>query len=318
MSWEIGTLSGSNVHRSFVQKVKEIAEDAGWVTQRTTSTEWIGKSTGLSTTEEIYLGIKSYESVGSDYYNVLLGVFTGYVSANSFETQPDARLSAVPAHNSSLGYYLTANLQRIVFCLKMGAPVYQHGYMGKFFPYSRPSQYPYPVVCAGMLNGAEAIRYDNTNLLMPYKGVIYGTTWMNFYQRTPAGAWVKPESPVFANRNQTAQGLFGSQHYLQPPESAPPYTYQLEPITLLENGSYGATGTKLNLWGRLDGVYGVTGFGATSENVIQEGGTEVVDQTGLSVSDAVEAIIDVSGKAYVMLQNVYRNGFSDFVALEMS
>ena len=44
---------------------------------------------------------------------ILVGVFTGYVPGNSFDTQPGAKLSGVPCHNNAVTYYLTANPQRI-------------------------------------------------------------------------------------------------------------------------------------------------------------------------------------------------------------
>lgn len=313
MAYEIGTLTGVDCHKQFVDKVKTVAENAGWVTQRTTATEWIGKSTGLSTTEEIYLGIMSYENVGLDYYNVLLGVFTGYTSGNTFLTQPGAKYSGVPAHNASLGYYLTANPQRIAFCLRVGPPVYMHGYMGKIFPYSPPSSFPYPVVCAGMLEGQAATRYDNAAIQMPYHGVAKSNQTM-MYLRSLSGNWNKCRCHPFSQGSNSNYAVFGTSTCLVPPETVPPYTYHLEPIILQENSSLAYA----NIWGQLDGVCGVSGFGAVSENVIQEGGANVVDQTGMSVADAVAAILLEGGKPHIMLQNAYRNSFQDFIALEMS
>ncbi len=75
--------------------------------------ELILKGTGLSRTEEIFVGFRTYQDANADYYNLLAGVFTGYVAGNSFDTQPGARLSGVPAHNQRIDYWMTLNGQRI-------------------------------------------------------------------------------------------------------------------------------------------------------------------------------------------------------------
>lgn len=308
--FEIETLTGANCHQQFLARVKVVAEAVGWVTQRTSATEWIGKSTGLSGTEEIYIGVQTYESVPLDYYNVCVGAFSGYVAANSFATQPGARISGVPAHNTSLKYYLAVNLQRVVFGLKVGPPVYEHGYVGKFFPYSTPSNYPYPMICGGMLDGVAATRYSNTDLQMPYVGIrTGGATYCQLYNRKPDGTWDRPSALPWFGSYSTS----GSTANMVPVESSSPYSYRLEPIVLLDN----KTASPFNVWGELDGVFAVSGFGAVAENILQEGGSSVVNQAGLSMTEVVDEIHAVSGKAYVMLPNHNRNGFPNFVALEM-
>jgi len=72
-----------------------------------------------------------------------------------------------------------------------------------------------------------------------------------------------------------------------------------------------------NVFGEFDGVYFCSGFNNGVENVVQEGGSSVVDQTGLTVLQAVDAIKAVGGRAFVMLQNVYRTSWRDIIALEM-
>lgn len=312
--FEIGTLTGSDCHQQFLARVKFVAEAVGWETLRTSSSEWIGKSDGLSGTEEIFLGVMTYESVPNDYYNVLLGGFTGYSSGNPFSSQPGAQVSGVPAHNAAITYYLTVNKQRIAFCLKVGPPVYMHGYVGKIFPYSPPGNFPYPLVCAGMLTGQTATRYDNANLNFPYHGsqTQYGVnTFLRL--REPNGIWNRVRCYPFSNGNTSSNSTIGSTFKLVPVELFPPYTYQLEPIILEED----VVTNFNNIWGELDGVRGVTGFGGISENIIQVGGSSVIDQTGLTKTEIVEDIHGVGGKAYVMLQNAFRNDFQDFIALEM-
>lgn len=62
-----------------------------------------------------------------------------YISANSFDSQPGAIISGVPAHNQRIDYWLTVNPQHITMTLKVGTPVYESCYVGEFLPYARPS-----------------------------------------------------------------------------------------------------------------------------------------------------------------------------------
>jgi hypothetical protein len=87
MAWDIGTADQTGTtgfaHKEFLLKVKAMAEANGWVTLRyktdvPASHELILKGEGLSGTEEIFVGIRTYENVSADYYNVAVAGFTGY------------------------------------------------------------------------------------------------------------------------------------------------------------------------------------------------------------------------------------------------
>ena len=297
------------------------AESRAWTILRydtvSQDRELIMKAPGLSGTEEIFLGIRTYQNTSGDYYNLLLGTFTGYVSGNSFDAQPGAMLSGVPAHNNVITYYVSVNGQRLVFMLKVGTPVYTHGYLGKFFPYARPSEFPYPVVCAGILAGAAATRFSSTGNYFPYHGKTV-TADTNFYFRRPDGVWYEPAMWPFTHGGvPDNQGspycLAGSVSYsCQVPANA---KYQIEPIILHDR----ATSSSLsnNIWGELDGVYFVSGFNNTVENVVQNGGSSTVDQNGMTPLQAVQAIKAVGGRAFIMGQNINRTSWRDYVAIEM-
>jgi hypothetical protein len=322
MAYQIGTLTkgaGDDTHYQFLAVVKALAEANGWTTLKydtvSANREWIGKSLGLSGTEEIYIGIQCYQNSVSDYYNLAIATFVGYVPGNTFETQPGAKIAGIPAHNNALTYYLTVNAQRILFGLKVGTPVYVHGYAGKIFPYSRSGEFPAPLVVAGMFTGgAEARRYSDTNQQFPWGGAILGTgtggsaMWL----RDLSGTWVQSYHYPFSNGNSRVGALFGTPgSYCLVPAGT---EYQLEPIVLYDKAS---GTTPANVWGEVDGVYFVSGFNNAVENVVQMGGSSVVDQTGMSVLQAVDAIIAVGGRAFVVVQNVTRTTFADYVALEM-
>lgn len=321
MGYAIGTLTkggGDDCHYQLLAAIKTLAEANGWTTLRydavSANREWIGKSLGLSGNEEIYIGIRTYQSVAGDYYNLLLGAFTGYVAGNTFDTQPGAQLSGVPAHNNAITYYMTMNAQRIAFMLKVGTPVYTHGYLGKFFPYARPAEFPNPLVCAGSFAGAELLRFSDTNQVFPYHGDTV-SSYTNFYMRRLDGTWYQPAMWPFSHGSDTnySNTLAGPvTTNCQVPAGS---YYQVEPIILHDR-------TKIvditnNVWGELDGVYFVSGFNNAVENVVQSGGSSTIDQTGMTVLQAVQAIKAVGGRAFVMGQNINRTSWRDFVAIEM-
>lgn len=324
MGYVIGTVNkgaGLDTHYQLLGIIKTLAEANGWTTLRydtvSADREWIGKSAGLSGTEEIFLGFKTFQSVPGDYYNLTCAVFTGYVSANTFYNQPGIGLSSFPAHNNSITYFLNANAQRITGCVKVATPVYEHFYIGKIFPYARPSEYPSPLMVAGMFNGVEQKRFSDATHQMPYFGYFYSPDYCNLYMRDMSGVYNKVWSHPFTTKGTDFYCFAG-------PQSAGCSVpadgyYQLEPIVVSQVGStQGADIVPLNVWGELDGIYFCSGFNNASENVVQIGGNSTIDQTGMTVAQAVAAIKAVSGKAYVVLQNVNRTTWRDFIAMEMA
>lgn len=269
---------GTLAHYRMLEKIRDVAVASGfWTVMRydtaPVNRELILKGVGYTGTEEIYVGFRTYHDVSADYYNLLAGVFTGYVSSNSFDTQPGARLSGVPCHNNRVDYWLTVNPQRIACVMKVGTPVYEHFYVGKFFPYARPSQYPYPVICGGMLSGAAATRFSETTHSMPYKG-----NRANLGMRFNTGVWLQVEAWPWNNGYITSTSAFSQSGTLRDSSN----TYPLLPVIL--NDANG-------LYGELDGVKFISGFNNVTENTC--------------------------GTDWVVFQDVWRTGFTDYLVLKM-
>lgn len=262
MPHEIGFVDntgGTLAHYKMLAKIKDFASANGWTVLRyddvSANRELILKGVGLSGTEEIFVGFRTYQDSGADYYNLLAGVFTGYVAGNSFDTQPGAKLSGVPAHNNRIDYWLTLNGQRIALAMKVGTPVYESCYVGKCLPYGRPSQYPYPVVCGGMLTGAAATRFSDTAHSIPYKGnkasmaLRSNDNWGQVY----CYPWGNTALTSTTQLRDTGG------------------VYHLLPIELHDNTA--------NLWGALDGILYISGFNNAVENtLVIDGKTYVVIQ----------------------------------------
>lgn len=329
---------GLDAHYQVLAALKSLAEAAGWTTLRDDTAsperELILRSTGTTGAEQITVGFKCYQNAAADYYNLLAATMTGYVAGNPFETQPGIKTSGVPCHNQAVTYFLTANPRRIAGCFKVGSPIYAHVYVGKALPYARPGEYPSPLIVAGHFDGREAKRYSDPHWF-PYKGVRgssdSGYNDGHLYLRDQAGAWKKVQIAPFGNgaNNVTTSnalagepvGNSGASHRCLVPAGT---LHQPQPLELYEMrlGAYDNTinayTTSGNLYGVLDGVSFVSGFNNASENVLQLDGSTVVDQTGMSARQAVEAIRAVGGRAFVVLQDGARTGWRDHIALEVA
>ncbi|MHB1283045.1 MAG: hypothetical protein ACYCZI_04110 [Metallibacterium scheffleri] len=266
MAYEIGFVDNTGTeglaHWQMLLKIKTLAEANGWTTLRYvnptdgSNRELIMKGVGLSGTEEIFIGFRSYHDVGADYYNLSVAAFTGYVAAAAFTAQPSYMESGVCAHNQRIDYWLRVNAQCITFGLKVGVGSYQHGYTGFFFRYGTPGQHPYPIAVFGMLNGVPATRYSDTSYSMGLKGYIAATAAYNGPNariRDVAGVWQQ----VFSAPWNTGMNMRDTGGY-----------YLGKKIVLYQANQ---------VWGELDGVRFISGFNQVVENTcVINGKTNVV------------------------------------------
>ncbi|HFL2847402.1 TPA: hypothetical protein ACGWUE_000718 [Pseudomonas aeruginosa] len=283
MPHQIGFVDNSGgvlAHYKMLETIRDFASANGWTVLRydtvPANRELILKGVGYTGEEEIFVGFRTYQNVAADYYNLLAGVFTGYVPGNTFDTQPGARLSGVPAHNNRIDYWLTLNPQRIALAMKVGTPVYESCYVGKCLPYGRPSQYPYPVVCGGMLSGAAEARFSDT----VHSGYFKGATAAMALRSNDN--WLQPRCYPWGNTYIAGTGGSVSQTNLRDTGG----NYQLLPVELHDKTA--------NLWGALDGIYYISGF-----------------------DNAVENTLNIGGVDYVVIQDVWRTGHTDYYALRM-
>ncbi|MDH1766250.1 hypothetical protein N5D37_11375 [Comamonas aquatica] len=248
---------GKLAHQKMLEVVATFAAANGWTVLRFDDTqaqhELLLKAPGLSGTEEIFVGMRTYENVSADYYNLTAAGFTGYVPSNAFAVQPGAMLSGVPAHNQRIDYWLTLNGQRLVLAMKVGTPVYESMYLGKALPYARPDQYPYPMVVGGMLVGEPATRFSDTAHSMPYKG---GRN--NLRLRFNDGNWLAPTVHPWSGAQ-----LAGATSQIRDTNGY----YPLLPCMLISGA---------NLMGELDGVFQISGFNNVVENTLSIGGEDYV------------------------------------------
>lgn len=286
MPHQIGTVDNSSIlaHYAMLLAIRDFCEDAGWTILRYDTApeqrELIMAAPGYEGPDgpvNAFVGVKTYHNVSADYYNLLVAGMTGYVSANTFETQPGYRSSGVPAHNQAIDYWMTVNERRLVLAMKVGTPVYESAYLGFcLHPFATPQQFPYPLVVGGMLTGAAATRFSDTTHSMPYKG---GNARMAL--RWVDGSYVTPScwpwsSTVLMNANSA------SNYQIRPTGT----NYPLLGVRLHDNAA--------NIYGELDGVFAITGFDNVVENTLEIGADD-----------------------YVVIQDVYRTGFPDYYAIRL-
>lgn len=286
MAYEIGYVDNEGsegyAHHQFLLVVQALAELNGWVTLRyddeSDVRELILKGEGLDGEQEIFIGLRAYHNVSADVYNLSVAGFTGYVPGNTFTGQPGYFESGIPAHNSRIDYWLAINAQRIAFGLKVGTPVYEHGYAGYFLPYATPSQYPYPLAVGGMLTGVPETRFSDSTHAMYAKG-----NRDNLKIRTVAGTWAKVDCfPWTGFYNTTDRNFLTGTYSLRDTED----TYHLLPAVLSDGAP--------NVYGELDGIHHISGF-----------------------NNAVENTLEIGEVGYVVLQDVARTGFTDYYALRL-
>lgn len=276
---------GKLAHQKMLEVVATFAAANGWTVLRfdTTQTkhELILKAPGLSGTEEIFVGLRTYENAGADYYNLTAAGFIGYVPSNAFDAQPGALMRGVPAHNNRIDYWLTLNGQRLILAMKVGTPVYESLYLGKILPYARPNQYPYPVAVGGMLQGAEtAARFSETShscWAFGSTGRNTGSNYDSLRLRFNDGQWRSVEAYPWNNEQYAGAG-----YNIRDTHGA----YPLTPIILNDATS--------GLYGEFDGAFHISGF-----------------------NNAVENTLEIGGEQYVVMQDVWRTGHINYYAIRM-
>lgn len=239
--------------------------------------ELILRGPGLSGTEQIYAAFTTDQSITADYYNISVSSMIGYVSLDALAVQPSySGLRWIPMWNQAIRYWIAINGQRIVFGAKVETH-YWSGYLGKYFPYATPSQYPYPICIAGT-NAASTERYSATHTVDLFNTV---------KTRMVTGVWTFIYNwPVSENYS------WNSRHYMPKATTDRPYRdtngdYPLMPLVLTDTATYGAMGD-------LDGIYHVPGFDSAVENIVQADGFD-----------------------HVKIADDQKTGFNDYFALRL-
>jgi hypothetical protein len=242
--------------------------------------ETILRGPGLADDDDIYVGIRTYASVASDYYNWQLNGYTGYDAGLTFTTQPGTLLTYFPRMyltNGNITYWFIANGRRFIVAAKVST-VYETIYMGLILPYLPDTLLPYPLFIAGCGTTA-ALRWSSSAaehrigiawplstlaianaLLAPASSAcFYDATWYGI-QNYSDNSTSHP-SNIRAIWPTSLHSGYDTNYFRSNYDDS----YTLFPLTLY-NKNEGV------IWGELDGCYYVSGYNNSAENIIAVSG----------------------------------------------
>lgn len=219
---------------------------------------------GSSGSDEILVGIKTYSSVASDYYNLALYGLTAWNPGQGGIVDQVNRSAPAMIHlwDQTLDYWFIANGRRFIVIARVST-VYQCGYAGFILPYVLPTLWPYPLFvggCSGITNWrwSEATP-EMAAFFDPGEGcaqlLFPDVIWRNVANFQDSGGSQNPledvnTHPYRWDEEQLRDNLDG--------------TYTLEPVSLTSQVPYPAQ------LGKLQGVFRVSGFGNAAENIVTE------------------------------------------------
>lgn len=282
----------------------------GWTSMRYTvggagnPDECILRAPGLGGTDQIYVGIKTFENATADYYNWRLGGFTGYDPGLAFNLQPGVMQSVfMTLWNSPIPYWFIANGRRCIVVAKIST-FFMTSYLGFINQYPSPAQFPYPLAVGGNLaifpepaltdvqwRWSNAT-FANSNFPMSMRyspgGGFGGPNSCQLRLRKPSGIWVDLASGYAGGYQDTddmniwpyTSGMVNLQQNLGATQSP------ALPIVLHDNTP--------EVYGELDGVVATSGQAIASEDTLT-----------------------IGADSYLVVQNVFRTGRNQYCAVAL-
>lgn len=302
--WSMCHMQGvliENMSTGGVNGVMDNTSSNGWTQGgigRGLPTSYMFKAPGLSGTEEIYLTMRLEYFPETLHYVLGFKAAMGYDAGAAHYAQPSSCPSVwVPIWDDSMPFWAVANGQRLGFVFKVST-TYQSGYLGKILPYGTPSQYPYPVLCAGMSIGLS--KWSDAAAENAFFGNPEYTYNWSSSQMTGSSAWLRsPFGSWFGVYNSTITHLDGVRPYpyFQYADDAAGCRfgrtidgqYALMPITFYTRNVY-----QNGMMGEVDGFYWVSGEGNAAENIVTVGGVQ-----------------------HLVFQNNTKSGNNDYMAMRL-
>jgi hypothetical protein len=261
-------------------------------------TEAIWQAPGNSNADQILVGARYFSDIVG-YYNLQLGGFTAYSAGVDFGLQPGSIVNSatlhspcIPLSNASMTYWFMANGRRVIIIAKAGTN-YESAYLGFIENYPSPGQWSYPLAVGGSMafnsepaSNSALWAYSNAANAHSafWRGIPETTnTLTQLRLRKPDGVWQGFSSTAYNGTQGTIWPYANSMTDLRANLDG---TYPLLPIILSDYAP--------NMYGRLDGIWAVTGYLQTPENTIT-----------------------IGRDTWLVIQNVIRNTKIDFAAVRM-
>ena len=262
MAYTTGTAAN---YQDLLAVMVTFAAAQGWAILEQSATRIYLKGPGLAGLDEIYVGVETYADSPNNRYNWNMVGSWGWVTGRTLGKHPRSSLGVTTTNqvvgyfwNSPMTYWMTANGRRIIVVAKVGA-TYQMIHLGLLTVPATDAQYPYPLYIGGSgnlltQNYTAAIRVfwgsQTANARFVSPGGVWGTQATGTYLEYNPG--ILPITFNEVDRSIMLTGLDGS--------------YLLEPIYLVSGT------TLLTTYGFIEGLFRVTGYNNTAENIITVGG----------------------------------------------
>lgn len=277
-----------------------------WEAVLDNGTELILKAPGNDGTSEIFVGIRDFSNVPTDYYNWELAGYDGFSGDLAWTAQPNThRQLYVPLWQNAIPYWLVADGRRLALVAKVST-VYVTAYLGLLQPYLSPLAAPYPLAIGGSMAFASdptatSVNWRwssaaRTNTAFPFAehdGNVsdYTNRRTQCRVRRVDGVW----DAAFCRSSggfYTAANLEGRAVVLPASgggtalRDGPDGSFPLLPVEIVDSSP--------NFIGRMDGIFITSGFGVGAETVHSRGGLD-----------------------YVSFPNIYRTTIQDWFALRL-
>jgi hypothetical protein len=310
MAWETGTVSD---HIALFNKVRDFLTtntdlvNAGqnWVQELGPTGALVQgdqvtlKGPGLAGGDSIYFGMDTTSSVEDDIFNLRLW---GHAAFSSILGPREQSLMSSDVYhflwNQPITYWIIANGRRWMLLTKIST-VYTQSYVGFFLPYGTPSEYPYPMTIAAT-SGSNR-RWSSEDQRDRFF-VSPGNQTMYCYYPDNVWRMVANQDNDSNYRRLGRHGsaftfpFIGGDDWGGPDSDSMIYntaqcfdgSYILRDVILCSNNPYDA------YLGVLDGAHWVPGRAQSAENIITKDATD-----------------------YLVSQNMFRNGFRDYMAMRL-
>jgi hypothetical protein len=251
-------------------------------------TDFLLRGPGLAELDQIHVRLYSGSIPDSDIFGWSIQGFTSYNASLAHDLQPGiSSIAGMALWDSPMPYWFVANGRRFVVVVKVST-VYVSLYAGFILPYATPSEFPYPLYVAGSHESATTDRWSASTHDV---GGFFDPSDGNAYFRHNDGAWL-----TFANYSN------GSGNSRQSADANLSWPYETD-LQLRENND--GTRTLLpvilyssysggNVYGELDGVFFLPGFGIAAEDTIT-----------------------IGSDTYFVFQSVYRTDRRAYAALKL-
>lgn len=266
---------------------------------------------GSSAGDAIYVQLCLFADAVAPAYSIrILGSqsWQSSVSISTPEGQPGSLLSGagalgivprMPVFNSAISYWFVANGRRFIVVAKSSA-YWGALYAGFFLPYGTPSQYPYPLFIGA--NTSRGDSYQSADL-----DIAGSAFWRNDGDYPSYSAAILQPSGGWGGTNRfdtTYTGRTWPWAMSMDTRRNSPGRYDMGNLTQLPNGAspllpailYNCTSnTPFNVWGELQGVFAVPGFGVAAGDTVTVGGkSHLVVQAATSTNAARFAAIQLA------------------------